>query len=665
MKPFYFLCAALTAVLAGLTAYYRAEPDTFYGIADAKEIVVSSGSPVEIRRILVVQGQMVNQGDTLLELHDPELQLRISQISHELSELRSRKTAHATLSKSEIRQLKAQQEERVSEILAEIGELEAQYNLNRQLVSELRSLDGEKTGAAAGTDSQNPILIKLESLKKLLALVQDPTRVYESRLANALSSDGDPLAEQVNRLEDELRILNGDRDRLVITAQISGLIGSVDFKPGEKVSPFIPILTLHVASPSFVRGYIHEDVYSQVAVKQKVGVQSTHDRKNKVEGEVIGVGARIVEYPARLRKRAEVLIWGREIIIRIPGDNRFLLGEKVLISMPGKQGLPGPRKPPATSLQPAPAPAPKPPTAEASEIRESRVAAAGMAGTNGELPGIEASGLLHLPDIGRFLVISDDTEKKKPLVFLMDSSLKIVKTVSIRGLDKIDDMEAVSAGEDGSVYLLSSQSHTKGGKLPKHRKLLVKAKRAGEDLVLDAEMPLYDLLDKASAENADEPWAAFIRKAIDDRSMDIEGMAVHQGGLFLGFKAPLLDGMAVVLRIEDAAGLLSGKLPAKKAISIWKTLDLKDVRTGTACGVADLIFTGKDAWLLSTGTADDRHLGELWVLRDGSGKAERIKDFGGEKPEGLAWHAARKSLFIAFDNGSSRPSQILELGVRK
>jgi hypothetical protein len=49
-------------------------------------------------------------------------------------------------------------------------------------------------------------------------------------------------------------------------------------------------------------------------------------------GEVVGVGARIVEYPLRLRKRPDIQMWGREVQILIPPENRFLLGEKLVIT---------------------------------------------------------------------------------------------------------------------------------------------------------------------------------------------------------------------------------------------------------------------------------------------------------------------------------------------
>lgn len=670
MQRLYILCAVLIGLLAGLTAYYRAEPDTFYGIADTKEIAISSESAVEIRRITVAQGQLVSRGDTLLELHNPDLELRLSQISHELNELRARKTAHATLSKSEILQLKAQQAERVSEIRAEIKELEAQYDINRQLVSELRSLARDKDAPTGSNEAKNPVQIKLESLRQLLALVQDPSRVYEGRLVNALSSEGDPLTEQVSQREDELRILNEDRKRLIILAQIDGLIGSVNFKMGEKVSPFTPIMTLHAASPSFVRGYIHEDVYSQVAVKQKVRVRSNQNRRHDVEGLVVGVGARIVEYPERLRKRADILIWGREIIIRLPPENRFLLGEKVLISLPGATGLPGAKRPEGSVSADSGAR-----DIQAPPARASAGLTAGLPGGAVEVPGVEASGLLFLPDLKRFLVISDETEKHKAMVHLMDTAFRIDKTVPIRGLDEMDDMEAVAEDGSGAVFILSSQSRTKKGKLPEHRKLLIKTRRKGDDLELQGRITLLDALEKASMADAGKDWAAFLRTGLAEESIDMEGMAVRGGDLYLGFKAPLLDGKAVILRLSGIDSLMAGKALAAPAVSIWKTLDLKDSRTSTACGIADLIFLDGDAYLLSTGTpadggrdasagsGEDRHAGSLWVLRKDAAAPVELRDFAGAKPEGLAHVAAGKSFYIAFDNGSKRPSQVLKIGI--
>jgi HlyD family secretion protein len=109
------------------------------------------------------------------------------------------------------------------------------------------------------------------------------------------------------------------------------VVASVNVRDGEKVSSFSPIITLTRKSPSLIRGYIHESMYKKMKVGAKVNVISQADGK-KLEGEIIGLSSRIVEFPIRLRKVPEVIVYGREVIIRIPEDNALLLGEMVSIS---------------------------------------------------------------------------------------------------------------------------------------------------------------------------------------------------------------------------------------------------------------------------------------------------------------------------------------------
>lgn len=290
MKKLYFVWIVVCIILVTISLQYKGESTGFYGIADAREVVVNAGNPVEIKKIHVVQGQSIKEGDTLVELSRPELDMKINEITHQL------------------RQVKTQKYTKVNRIRAQIKELEAQYERNKKLTSELKSFRKENSSTDQN-DSQNPLLIKIENLKKELQLAVSPAQIKE-----------------------ELNLLLAEKEKLTIYAQINGIIGSVNAKEGEQVSPFTSIITLHTKSPSYVKGYIHEDVYNKVNVGQKVTIASLSDPKNKIEGEVVGVGSRIVEYPVRLRKRADFQIWGREIIIKIPSENNLLLGEKVRIS---------------------------------------------------------------------------------------------------------------------------------------------------------------------------------------------------------------------------------------------------------------------------------------------------------------------------------------------
>ena len=294
MKLFYAVCVAVLFVLAAVTAYLRSESSSFYGIADAREMVINDEFAVEIRKIHVVDGQRVTAGDTLVEVKRPELDLKIAEMSRELAELRKQRSAHVNLSRSEVLQHRTEQEVLVNDLRGQLRELEVQLETNRKLVSELRSIK-QGTGDAPDSGIANPVTVKIQQLKKALELALDSADIGVNRLNSELSYEGEPLAERANGLQKELDLLLEAKQQAFKVAQISGFVSAVCFREGERVSPFTPICSLHTESPSFVRGYIHENAYSKVAVGQKVRVQSIANGRTRVAGDVIGVGARIVE----------------------------------------------------------------------------------------------------------------------------------------------------------------------------------------------------------------------------------------------------------------------------------------------------------------------------------------------------------------------------------
>ena len=87
-------------------------------------------------------------------------------------------------------------------------------------------------------------------------------------------------------------------------------------------------------------------MYNHVSVGDSLEVRSgANGGRSRVHGVVVGMGSRIVELPLRLRKVPEILVYGREVTIRIPEKNGFLLGEMTAIQiLPSwKKLLPGER----------------------------------------------------------------------------------------------------------------------------------------------------------------------------------------------------------------------------------------------------------------------------------------------------------------------------------
>jgi multidrug resistance efflux pump len=314
-------------VLLLISVYFKREATNFHGIAETREIIINNENPVVIRHIGIVPGQALKKGDFLVELFRPELEKKIVDIAHEIDRLRAQKTTDSGYVKSQISQLRAQRAAKVNEINSQIEELQNRMKVNKELTSELKSIKEESNAHSQG---QSIIELRIENLRKELQLSLDE---IDLRIQQLQREALNPISVQVQNLEEELKMMNSESEKLHITSPIDGVIGSVDFKEGETVSPFTPIITLHTKSPSYIKGYINENVYNRISTGMKVKVVSLADHNKTIDGVVVGVGSRIVECPQRLWKRPDIQVWGREVQIKITDDNDLLLGEKVLVEI--------------------------------------------------------------------------------------------------------------------------------------------------------------------------------------------------------------------------------------------------------------------------------------------------------------------------------------------
>jgi HlyD family secretion protein len=140
----------------------------------------------------------------------------------------------------------------------------------------------------------------------------------------------------VENLKKELEELQKQQEDLVQIAKEDWVVGDVNVRDGEKVSSFAPIVTLTHKSPTLVRGYINEQVYRNMDVGETVKVTTLAGTGKAVVGEVVGLSSRIVPFPTRMWKMPELPMYGREVTIKIPEDNPFLLGEMVTITETSK-----------------------------------------------------------------------------------------------------------------------------------------------------------------------------------------------------------------------------------------------------------------------------------------------------------------------------------------
>ena len=320
----WILCVIIAIILGFM---YQGKIATFQGIAEAAETTISLPSPTEVVKVHVMPGQAINAGDTIVELNRPDLTLRIAELTRELDASEGRSNLSAADIDQKVAAVKADLATKTLTLKSEINRLQSEYKKNKEIASRLKSLKGSD----ASSDGNDGMAMQIKSLKNELAVANANANEQIKLLRSSNRLQKDAGKSEVENLKKELDELKKQQEELVQIAKESWVVGSVNVHDGEKVSSFAPIITLTHKSPTLVRGYIHEKMYQRMDIGETVKVKTLSGGK-PVKGKVIGLSSRIVEFPLRMRKLPEMPIYGREVIITIPAENPFLLGEMVTIS---------------------------------------------------------------------------------------------------------------------------------------------------------------------------------------------------------------------------------------------------------------------------------------------------------------------------------------------
>lgn len=267
----------------------------------------------------------------------------------------------------------------------------------------------------------------------------------------------------------------------------------------------------------------------------------------------------------------------------------------------------------------------------------------------------EVSGIVWNAQLGRYLVVSDDTGIKEngtnhaPWLFSISPEGAFDPApIPIVGLPKLNDAEAICEGPDGTYFVATSHSENRKGKHKGERRRLYHLKLVGRNLHILGSVELSQAIVES--------------KAIDGDSLDMEALAFRQGVLYVGLKAPqTTSGEAIILRVKGfQAGLQSGQIP-KHAIDRFATIPLIVESTSNQekvrQGISDMCFLA-DGSLLLLGNSPKKHPpdggGALW-LRKIDGSVSLLKRFPGLKPEGISLNDKKSSLLIVFDNDRKLP----------
>lgn len=295
----------------------------FYGFAESDETSVNYNYPVVIDELLVQPGQAVKAGQPLLRVSRRKSKETLADQQFRIDELRAEQTLWTQRKSDELTVDGEKTELRLTDLNERLAAAREELRYKQSLAAGLRSIE-------VGEAEYQPLREKINNLEAEVAGEAVRQADRESRLKREMNLGKNPYREQIRRLEAELEF---DAEQQVIPfiveAPADGLIGNVMVREQEHVPSYDPLLSFYAPHSNIVRGYVHENQTMEVRVGDTLLVYSLKVADLRYKGVVTGLGSRIVEIPARLRKLPEFKTYGREVILSIPSDNGFLQKEKV------------------------------------------------------------------------------------------------------------------------------------------------------------------------------------------------------------------------------------------------------------------------------------------------------------------------------------------------
>ena len=289
---------------------------------------ISYHRAVKIKEIFVIPGQTVMPGDMLVKVERPDLILDVERKNNDLERLNLGHQLKEKKLTERANRSRVGKEAQIRKINSEIAQLNVIIDNNKELTQQF----GNLTGFSDTIRQLGPSYYKIE-LDILNREIEFISRQHELEVRSEqrfFEEETKSYQIIVGELENEIAALLEEEKQLVKRAEIHGTIGNVNVQTGELLSPYTTILSIYESKPTIIKAFMNEGFKYSMEVGKSVEVESTN-RKYSIEGKVSEIGARIVEYPNRLKTNQNIPMWGQELFIKIPEDNKFLNGERVFV----------------------------------------------------------------------------------------------------------------------------------------------------------------------------------------------------------------------------------------------------------------------------------------------------------------------------------------------
>lgn len=314
----------LAIALAIISLRYKSRTEALVAVVTSQEVSISFKSPVVVSNIFVIPGQEVNQGDTLLIVSRPDLELDIEQKLNEIESLQSNiiQAEHDFLSRIEL--LKLERDSKINRLTAELNTIKTE--LNQQAIIKQRLSSNESINL-----SDSVVLIQAQAIEQEIADLNRYFAKEIGRKRSMLNDDLEIMGRSLALTKRELESLYDQKGNLIRTARFKGVVGTLTAQIDELVAPYKTLLSLYEAQPTLIKAFQNEQLAVIVSPGDSVRVVS-ENRLYSAMGVVIELGARITNYPDKIQPiNAQTLSYGQEIFIEISSQNTFLNGEKVFV----------------------------------------------------------------------------------------------------------------------------------------------------------------------------------------------------------------------------------------------------------------------------------------------------------------------------------------------
>ena len=310
-------------VLIPIAKEWQKRPAEFFGIAENQDIDISINYDVRIVQYLVEEGDEVNEGQALVQVSIPDIELKKARLAQEKKAISADRDLLRSKQQRDRKKIEQDQKEATFEIDNKLSELRSSAEQNANLLSTLSTISDE-----VSLPKPSPEQVALEQEKASLATG------YQARIENLNTTEAAELAAlriRMERIDLELEKLEVLTNEQLIRAPQSGIIGRIHYMDGEQVRRMEPLLNIYQRHPDRVTAYIPEGLLSGIREGDTLSVYSIQDSELQLWGRVESLGNKIRSLPVRMRKDPTIEAWGREVLLRIPATNQLMQGERVRI----------------------------------------------------------------------------------------------------------------------------------------------------------------------------------------------------------------------------------------------------------------------------------------------------------------------------------------------